>query len=45
MLPHFFNHQTHHHGQITAMMSQTGCPYPDLDMHRLMVPAPGANAG
>ena len=45
MLPHFFNHQTHHRGQITAMLSQTGCPYPDLDMHRLMIPAPGADAG
>ena len=41
LLPHFFNHQTHHRGQITAMLRQTGCTYPELDMHRLMIPAPG----
>ena len=33
------NHQTHHRGQITAMLRQTGCPYPELDMHRVMIPA------
>ena len=41
LLPHFFNHQTHHRGQITAMLRQTDCPYPELDMHRVMIPAPG----
>ena len=45
LLSHFFNHQTHHRGQITAMLRQTGCPYPELDMHRVMIPAPGASAG
>ena len=45
VLPHFFNHQTHHRGQITAMMRQTGCPYPELDMHRVLIPASGATVG
>ena len=45
LLPHFFNHQTHHRGQITAMLRQTGCLYPELDMHRVMIPAPGGDAG
>ena len=44
LLPHFFNHQTHHRGQITAMLRQTGCPYPELDMHRVMIPAPDGPA-
>ncbi len=45
LLPHFFNHQTHHRGQITAMLRQTDCPYPELDMHRVMIPAPDESAG
>ena len=45
LLPHFFNHQAHHRGQITAMLKQTGCPYPELDMHRVMIPAPGDGVG
>ena len=44
LLPHFFNHQTHHRGQITAMLRQTNCPYPELDMHRVMIPEPGSYA-
>ena len=43
LLPHFFNHQTHHRGQITAMLRQTDCPYPELDMHRVMIPEPGCH--
>ena len=41
LLPHSFNHQTRHRGRIGAMPRQTGCPYPELDMHRVMLPAPG----
>ena len=41
LLPHFFNHQTHHRGQITALLRQTDCTYPVLDMHRVMIPEPG----
>ena len=44
LLTHFFNHQTHHRGQICAMLSQTDAPYPVLDMHRVLIPAPGAAA-
>lgn len=44
LLAHFFNHQTHHRGQITAMLRQTDCPYPELDMHRVLIPGPGASA-
>ena len=43
LVAHFFNHQTHHRGQITAMLRQTDCPYPELDMHRVVIPAPEVN--
>jgi len=35
---HFFNHQTHHRGQVHDMLSQTGTPPPSLDMHRCLNP-------
>jgi uncharacterized damage-inducible protein DinB len=35
---HFFNHQTHHRGQVHVMLSQTGVPPPSLDMHRILNP-------
>ena len=35
---HFFNHQTHHRGQITVMLSQTTVPPPSLDLHRIVNP-------
>ena len=38
LLPHFFNHQTHHRGQVTAMLAQTEGSYPELDMHRVLIP-------
>ena len=41
LLSHFFNHQTHHRGQVTAMVAQTDAPYPVLDMHRVLIPEPG----
>ena len=41
LLTHFFNHQTHHRGQMTAMLSQTEARYPVLDMHRVLIPVPG----
>ena len=41
LLAHFFNHQTHHRGQVTSMLSQTTAPYPVLDMHRVLIPEPG----
>ena len=44
LLPHFFNHQTHHRGQITTMLRQADGSYPELDMHRVMIPEPGRHA-
>ena len=35
---HFFNHQTHHRGQVHAMLSQTSVVPPSLDMHRILNP-------
>ncbi|HIK09805.1 MAG TPA: damage-inducible protein DinB [Oscillatoriaceae cyanobacterium M33_DOE_052] len=40
LLAHFFNHQTHHRGQIHDMLSQTELAPPSLDMHRLLRPDP-----
>lgn len=38
LLPHFFNHQTHHRGQVHGMLSQTTVPPPVLDLHRIIRP-------
>ena len=38
ILAHFFNHQTHHRGQIHDMLSQTEVAPPPLDMHRILRP-------
>ena len=35
---HFFNHQTHHRGQVHVMLSQTGAQPPSLDLHRIANP-------
>jgi uncharacterized damage-inducible protein DinB len=35
---HFFNHQTHHRGQVHVMISQTDVKPPSLDLHRIMNP-------
>ncbi|MGH9345129.1 MAG: DinB family protein [Terriglobia bacterium] len=35
---HFFNHQTHHRGQIHVMLSQTQVRPPSLDLHRIINP-------
>jgi len=35
---HFFNHQTHHRGQVHVMLSQTDVRPPALDMHRILNP-------
>ncbi|MGB0553680.1 MAG: DinB family protein [Alphaproteobacteria bacterium] len=35
---HFFNHETHHRGQVHDMLSQTGVETPVLDMHRVIDP-------
>ena len=38
LVMHFFNHQTHHRGQIHDMLSQTPVKPPSLDMHRILRP-------
>ena len=40
LVAHFFNHQTHHRGQIHDMLSQAGVATPVLDMHRVIRPDP-----
>jgi uncharacterized damage-inducible protein DinB len=42
ILPHFFNHQTHHRGQAHAVLSQLGMgrKTPVLDLHRVIKPDP-----
>ncbi len=35
---HFFNHQTHHRGQVHVMLSQAGIQPPSLDLHRIISP-------
>ncbi len=40
LLTHFFNHQTHHRGQIHDMLTQTTVPPPVLDLHRVLKPDP-----
>lgn len=35
---HLFNHQTHHRGQVHAMLSQTLVAPPSLDLHRIINP-------
>ena len=39
-LARFFNHQTHHRGQVLDMLSQVGAPPPVLDLHRVLNPTP-----
>jgi uncharacterized damage-inducible protein DinB len=37
-ISHFFNHQTHHRGQVHVMLSQTSVSPPSLDLHRIVNP-------
>ena len=40
ILPHFFNHQTHHRAQVHTLLSQLGRQPPVLDLHRVLRPNP-----
>jgi uncharacterized damage-inducible protein DinB len=40
ILPHFFNHQTHHRGQVHTLLTQLGHNPPVLDLHRVLRPNP-----
>ena len=37
-LAHFFNHQTHHRGQVCVMLAATPVKPPSLDLHRILNP-------
>ena len=38
LVAHFFNHQTHHRGQVHDLLTQTEVPPPSLDLHRVLRP-------
>ena len=38
MAAHFFNHQTHHRGQVHDMLSRAGVAPPVLDLHLVLDP-------
>jgi uncharacterized damage-inducible protein DinB len=40
IVPHFFNHQTHHRAQVHTLLSQLGFNPPVLDLHRVLRPNP-----
>ena len=40
VVPHFFNHQTHHRAQVHRLLSQLGQDAPSLDLHRVLRPDP-----
>jgi uncharacterized damage-inducible protein DinB len=40
IVPHFFNHQTHHRAQVHTLLSQLGQAPPVLDLHRVLRPNP-----
>ena len=40
IVPHFFNHQTHHRAQVHTLLSQLGQDTPVLDLHRVLRPDP-----
>lgn len=42
LLLHFFNHQTHHRGQVHDLICQIGVTPPVLDLHRVLRPDPAA---
>ena len=37
-IAHFFNHQTHHRGQVCVMLAAAGMAAPSLDLHRIANP-------
>lgn len=38
LLTHFFNHQTHHRGQVHTLLRESGVPSLNLDLHRIANP-------
>jgi uncharacterized damage-inducible protein DinB len=43
VVPHMFNHQTHHRAQIHTLLSHAGVQPPSLDMHRAIKPMPASS--
>lgn len=37
-MAHFFNHQTHHRGQVHTLLAQAAVEPPSLDLHRILNP-------
>ena len=37
LLTHFFNHQTHHRGQVHNMLSQADCTPPAIDLYAFLL--------
>jgi uncharacterized damage-inducible protein DinB len=42
---HMFNHQTHHRGQVTTLLTQLGQDIGSTDLHMSLPPIGGATAG
>ena len=42
VVPHMFNHQTHHRAQVHTLLSHAGVKPPSLDMHRAIRPVPAS---
>ena len=42
---HFFNHQTHHRGQVTTLLSQRGVDYGVTDLIWMLTSPPASQAG
>jgi uncharacterized damage-inducible protein DinB len=45
LVSHFFNHQTHHRGQVHDLLTQTEVEPPVLDLHRVIKPTPESKPG
>jgi uncharacterized damage-inducible protein DinB len=42
LVSHFFNHQTHHRGQVHDLLTQTEVEPPVLDLNRVIKPTPAS---
>ena len=42
LVMHFFNHQTHHRGQVTTLLSQAGVDVGETDLRALLADEPAA---
>ena len=42
LVMHFFNHQTHHRGQVTTLLTQAGVDVGETDLRALLADEPAA---